>query len=250
MKLIGCENCSLGLCPRRLGMSQGQANFALTVLLATTLVGKVHEGWNRITEGNLCNTLDKLPLTDELQEMKTKITECISSKIFLRIRNSIAFHYPKRGLDFSKLKDHITDFDTTIYMSPQSYVGDVLSQVSTLAGIEPILALNPDSGYRSLELVWREVLDVTHMYSEFVASAMVAVITSSIQGISAERLQFAMCPSFRRMRCSSLSIRREILKNSGALPRQVWNRKRGGLAVAMTRNSRTRTKASGFIGLN
>jgi hypothetical protein len=39
---------------------EGQANFALTVLLATTLVGKVHEGWDRITEGTLCNTLDKL----------------------------------------------------------------------------------------------------------------------------------------------------------------------------------------------
>jgi hypothetical protein len=129
--------------------------------------------------------------------MKTKITEHISSKVFLRIRNSIAFHYPKRGLDFSKLKDHLTDADTTIYMSPQANVGDVLSQISTLAGIEPILALNADSDYRSLESVWREVLDVTHMYSEFVSSAMVAVITSSIQGISAATIAVGNVPELQ-----------------------------------------------------
>jgi hypothetical protein len=39
-----------------------QANFALTVLLATTLVGKVHEGWDRIIKGNLYDTLERLRL--------------------------------------------------------------------------------------------------------------------------------------------------------------------------------------------
>jgi hypothetical protein len=90
---------------------EGQANFALTVLLATTLVGKVHEGWDRITEGRLCNTIDKLPLTGELQQLKTKITDRLSGKVFLRIRNSIAFHYPKRGLEFANFKNYLSDSD-------------------------------------------------------------------------------------------------------------------------------------------
>jgi hypothetical protein len=174
-----------------------QANFALTVLLATTLVGKVHEGWDRITEGKLCNTIDKLPLTDELTQLKTKITDRLSGKVFLRIRNSIAFHYPKRGLDFAKLKNHLTDSDTTIYMSPQASVGDVLSQISTLAGIEPLLALNPGADYRSLESVWKEVLDVTQMYSEFVTSTMFAVITASIPSYSAETITIANVPELQ-----------------------------------------------------
>ncbi len=180
-----------------LDQPEGQANFALTVLLTTTLVGKVHEGWERITEGKLCNTIDKLPLTGELQQLKTKITDRLSGKVFLRIRNSISVHYPKRRLDFAKLKDHLSDSDTVIYMSPQAYVGDVLSQISTLAGIEPLLALNPGSDYRSLESVWKEVLDVTEMYSEFVASTMVAMITARIPSYSAETITIANVPELQ-----------------------------------------------------
>jgi hypothetical protein len=176
---------------------EGQANFALTVLLATTLVGKVHEGWDRITEGKLCNTIDKLPLTDELKALKNNITDRLSGKVFLRIRNSIAFHYPKRGLDLSKFRDHISDSDTTIYMSHQAYIGDLLSHISTLAGIEPLLALNPGSDYRSLESVWKEVLDVTEMYAEFVTSTMVLVITSCIPSYSAETITIANVPELQ-----------------------------------------------------
>ena len=85
---------------------EGQANFALTVLLATTLVGKVHEGWDRITEGDLNNTLENL-LLPELKGQRDTITNRLAGKVFLRIRNGIAFHYPKRGLDFGKLRTHL-----------------------------------------------------------------------------------------------------------------------------------------------
>jgi hypothetical protein len=203
--------------------AEGQANFALTVLLATTLVGKVHEGWDRITEGNLYNTLEKLPLSPELKQRRDTITTRLAGKVFLRIRNGIAFHYPKRGLDFAELKAHLTESDTTIYMTPHAFIGDILSQISTLAGIEPLLALNPNSDYRSLESVWKEVLDVTQMYAEFVASAMVAVITSCIPTYSAETITIPDAPElqddailfFVHPPSNLEELRRDAMSNAG-----------------------------------
>jgi hypothetical protein len=43
-------------------------------------------------------------------------------------------------------------------MAPEGYGGDVLSHLSTLAGIEPLLAINKSPDYRqALESVWNEV---------------------------------------------------------------------------------------------
>jgi hypothetical protein len=45
--------------------------------------------------------------------------------------------------------------------------------------------------------VWKEVLDVTQMYAEFVASAMVAVITSCIPSYAAETIRIADAPDIQ-----------------------------------------------------
>jgi hypothetical protein len=122
-----------------------------------------------------------------------------------------------------KLRTHLTESDTTIYMTPHAYIGDILSQISTLAGIEPLLALNPNSDYRSLESVWKEVLDVTQMYAEFVASAMVAVITSCIPTHSAETITIADAPElqddamlfFVHPPSNLEELRRDVMSNAG-----------------------------------
>jgi hypothetical protein len=165
----------------------GRANFALTALLATTLAGKIHEAWNLITEGKLCKVLDQIGLPGELSELRKKITDQLSGEVFLRIRNNIAFHYPKRKLDFAKLASHLDDSDTVIYMAPEGYAGDVLSQISTLAGIEPLLALYPDADYRvSLKGVWEEVTEVTGLYCVFVCEAVATIILKSVPDLSVE----------------------------------------------------------------
>src|SRR5215831_21363072 len=41
----------------------GQANFGLTALLATTLAGKIHEGWERIANGRLGKILDGVEMS-------------------------------------------------------------------------------------------------------------------------------------------------------------------------------------------
>jgi hypothetical protein len=166
---------------------EGQANFALTTLLTTTLAGKIHEGWSLITDGKLGEILDHIGLPKELIGFRKKITDRLSTDIFLRIRNNIAFHYPKRKLDFVKLARHIDDSDTVLYMAPEGYGGDLLSQISTLAGIEPLLALHPDADYRvSLKGVWEEVTEVTGLYCVFVTEAIATILLKSVHGVSVD----------------------------------------------------------------
>jgi hypothetical protein len=82
-----------------------------------------------------------------IEDLKQKLAEALAGKTFMRIRNNIAFHYPERPLDFQALEQYLGDSDSIIYMAPEGYGGDVLSHLSTLAGIEPLLAINKDSGY-------------------------------------------------------------------------------------------------------
>lgn len=81
---------------------EGQASFSLTVLMATTLAGKVFEGWERIQKGWLHDALQDVELTAELIAFKEKISSALTTNTFVRIRNNIAFHYPNKRLDFKK----------------------------------------------------------------------------------------------------------------------------------------------------
>src|ERR1700674_5377803 len=65
----------------------GQANFALTTLLATTLAVKIHEGWNRIHNGTLTPVVNKLQLNDGLRALQAKLLSMLGKDTLLhRIR--------------------------------------------------------------------------------------------------------------------------------------------------------------------
>ena len=72
----------------------GQANFGLVVLMATTLAGKIHEGWIRITNSRLTKALSRIDMPPELSGLRKVIDDKLKGKIFLRIRSNLAFHYP------------------------------------------------------------------------------------------------------------------------------------------------------------
>jgi hypothetical protein len=173
-----------------LGMSdspEGQASFSLTALMATTLAGKVFEGWERIREGWLHDALQDVELPVELKQFRDELATALTTKTFVRIRNNIAFHYPEKRLDFKKLTEHIEDSDATIFMVPEGYGGDVLSHLSTLAGIEPLLAINKAQDYHTaLETVWNEVTETTGLYCRFVSELMAALILKSVPGVRVE----------------------------------------------------------------
>ena len=182
-----------------LGVSEtpdGEASFALTALLATTLAGKVYEGWTRMGEKDLRTVLDALPMPDALKALRAEIEQRLSSKLFLRIRNNPAFHYPRRKLDFDKLAAHLDDGDLHLYVTTKSYNGDVLSRISTLAGLEPLLAADSDDDYRiALQRVFDEVADVTGRYCRFVSEAQASLLSTIVpQGLPTDEVTIPDAP--------------------------------------------------------
>ena len=116
------------------------------------------------------DALVDVDMPDELKPLRVQLAAALSAKTLVRIRNNIAFHYPEKPLSFRKLAQHIDDSDATIFLAPEGYGGDVLSHLSTLAGVEPLLAIHKDPDYRmALEAVWNEVTDATGLYCRFVA---------------------------------------------------------------------------------
>ena len=181
-----------------LGMSdtpEGQAHFALTALLATTLAGKIHEGWDRITAGHLHDAISDVDLPDELKSLQQELAAALVEKTFVRIRNNIAFHYPNRPLDFKKLAEHLDDSEAIIYMVPEGYAGDVLSHLSTLAGIEPLLAINKDADYRiALKVVWDQVANVAGLYCHFVIEVIALFLLKFLPNVSVEDITIPDAP--------------------------------------------------------
>ena len=173
----------------------GQANFGLVVLMATTLAGKIHEGWLRISEGRLAKILGNVGMSPELTGLRKVIDDALKGKILLRIRGNLAFHYPDRKFEFKKLNDHLDDTDTVIYMVPEGYQGDVFSQISHLAGLEPLLALNPDPDYRvALKSVWEEITKVAGLYCLFVSESMGRLLAKALPALRIDDIMVPDAP--------------------------------------------------------
>lgn len=111
-----------------------EANFALTGLLATTLVGKVYEGWECMGKAKFQATLDELSMPEEVKNLKKHLSERLSAKLFLRIRQQ-AFHYSEKVFDFSKFKGPFGDQDSHIHVTAAGYRGDILSRISALGRV-------------------------------------------------------------------------------------------------------------------
>jgi hypothetical protein len=174
---------------------EGQASFALTTLLATTLAGKIHEGWKLIGKGHVHDALTDINISDDLKARQADLATALLGNTFDRIRHNIAFHYPNRLLDFQKLVQHLDDSDATLYMVPEGYNGDVLFGLSTLAGIEPLLAINPAQDYRAaLTAVWEEVTHVAGLYCYVVSDLMASVILQLIPDVQVEDMTIPDAP--------------------------------------------------------
>jgi hypothetical protein len=171
-----------------------QANLALTGVLATTLVGKVYEGWVCMGTGKLRATLDELLMPDELKNRKAQLSERLSGKLFLRIRQQ-AFHYSEKDFNFSKFKDRFGDQDTHIYVTAAGYRGDMLSRVSAIARLDALsdLAhlLPADSDEAAARNVGRlvaykrvldEVVQVTGLYCNFVTDTLATLMKEAFTG--------------------------------------------------------------------
>jgi hypothetical protein len=123
-------------------------------------------------------------LPPEYEPIQNDLAERLSSKTIVRIRNEIAFHYPRKPLDFRKLNAHLDDTDATLFLVPEGYEGDILMHLSTLAGMEPLLVLNSSDDYRvALKAVWEEVTEVAGIYCRLVSELIATLIMKYIPGV-------------------------------------------------------------------
>jgi hypothetical protein len=167
-----------------------QANFALTILLMTTLVGKIHEGWIAIGKGNLRVTLDGLSLSEEMKALKAQIRIRLSRKgLFSQIRNKVAFHFDQQMINFSKLEKHLDDKSAAHYVTEAGYRGDMISHLSTLAILDSLLGfanLVPGSSAAPIDVkkdplaayqrVLAEVLKVGGLFGDLISAILTILI--------------------------------------------------------------------------
>jgi hypothetical protein len=166
---------------------EGKASFGLTALIATTLAGKIHEGWSRIQKGWLCDALGDAPLPEAQKPLLDELAASLTENTFDRVRHNIAFHYPDKPLDFKKLADQIDETDAILLLAPEGYEGDLFSHISTLAGLEPLLAISSDTDYlKALESVWNEVTHVTGLYCRVVSELIATFVIQKLPGVVVE----------------------------------------------------------------
>jgi hypothetical protein len=166
----------------------------LTGLLATTLVGKVYEGWDCMGKAKFQATLDELSMPEQLKHLKKHLSERLSGKLFLRIRQQ-AFHYSEKAFDFSKFKGSFGDQDTQIHVTAAGYRGDILSRISALGRVYALCNLahlvDGDSdvtGESKFDVlvayrrVLDEVVEVTGLYCEFVSDVLTTLMNHAFAG--------------------------------------------------------------------
>jgi hypothetical protein len=159
-----------------------EANHGLTMLMMTTLVGKIWEGWNLISQGDkLRPALDGLPLADSVKALEAQLKQELAKDLFVRIRNNVSFHYSEKLIDLSRLKDALGEGDAHFYVTEPGYNGDMLSYLSTLASIEPVLHPNPNPNHLvALKEVIEEIQKVSELYCNFVCDTLAILIRDAL----------------------------------------------------------------------
>lgn len=190
---------------------ESQATFALTILLLTTLIGKIHEGWLAMGKGNLKVTLDTLTLSDELKALKAQLETRLSGNLFNRIRNNVGFHLDEKFINFSKLEKHLDDNSTCFYVTEAGYHGDMILHLSTLATLDPLLGFanlvpgssaapidvkkNPLAAYKR---VLDEVVEVGGLFGNFISEVLATLIGGEFKGrLSVKTIPIPDAPEFR-----------------------------------------------------
>jgi hypothetical protein len=92
-----------------------------------------------------------------------------------------SFHYPAT-LDFAKLTS-VDDADSVLYVTDSAFNGDVFSHLSSLAALEPLLAINAAPDWNTaLVSVWNEVTKVSGLYCFFLSETLALLINQWMAG--------------------------------------------------------------------
>ena len=155
-----------------------QARLALSLMLGKVFAAKIHEGWVRLTTGELGATVAGLTLSPGIERIRADLKEHLrADSILHKIRRDLAFHYPT-SLSLEGLPN-IAQGDVALYLTPHS--GDTLSLISELSAAAELNAIaGTNQVGESLGAVLDEVVKVSGLYSEFLHATLVALIGKSL----------------------------------------------------------------------
>ena len=97
----------------------GQANLAPTTLLATTLAGKIHEGWDRITKGHPHEALEDVHIFGRLKPLQGELAAALAQRLLLGFGTTSRSTIPIVYWRLKKLTQHLEDLDATILLAPE-----------------------------------------------------------------------------------------------------------------------------------
>jgi hypothetical protein len=157
------------------GEPESMASLSLTLLLLTTLAGKIFEGSEKLRQGKVGKALRSVNLPPSVQEARKQLHRLLGGNVLNRIRQ-IAFHYPD-ALDLPAFAPP-DDAESVIYGSSVGGDGDFLSHLSTLAVVGPLVQLRPSTNWRvSLESVLNEVIEAAGHYSNLMIGATSMILS-------------------------------------------------------------------------
>lgn len=170
----------------------------LAALFATTLVGKVWEGWDRLcdSKGVPVRMLDRLPMSPDTQKLQADFEQKLSTKLFVKIRNNAGFHYNPEQIHVDRLKGLLSNLDTHFFIHPQGAVGFTLSRLSTLALLEAIVDdVGATDRAEAFTKRIHEILDTTGIYSRFVSGLLIELIKKEFPPLKYERIEIQDAPT-------------------------------------------------------
>jgi hypothetical protein len=163
------------------GEAEGAASLSLTLLVSTTLAGKIYEGTEKLRQGKVGKVLAPLELPPPVRDARKELHRILNGGVLNSIRQ-IAFHYPDT-LDLPNASPP-DDAEAVIYLSSIGGDGDFLSHLSSLAIVDPLVQLRPSADWKvAFETVFNEVIAAAGYYSNFIAGAVSILLTSLLPNL-------------------------------------------------------------------
>lgn len=154
------------------------ARLALSLMLSKVFATKIHEGWLKLTHGELGTTLAALTLSEKMQAVRAELEVRLQpGSILHSIRRLHGAHYPS-SLSLDGLPG-ISQSDVALFLTP--HAGDTLSLISELsatADMNSIVGTAPVG--ESLGKILDEIISTSGLYSDFLHATLVALTDLSL----------------------------------------------------------------------
>jgi hypothetical protein len=156
------------------GEAEGHARLALSLMVSKLLATKIHEGWLKLSQGELGQVVAELPLADKFMQTRAELARRLQKgSVLHQLRLNHGAHYPS-SLVLDGLPG-IAQSDVALYVT--AHAGDALSLISELCAAAELKSIvGMDSVGDALAAVLNEVVSISGLYSDYLNALLVAFL--------------------------------------------------------------------------